>query len=138
MRRFLNLGGVILAAVVLSACVPRAADAPDATRPPPDCYKYPGNPGYPTVRAAILSAFGPYGQAVTDKAGRVACCETGWGPGAGYPNAYYKGLFQLGPHVVAIRQYGGNWWDAYQNAAAARDLYVTRGNWSAWPVCQHA
>lgn len=85
------------------------------------------------VVAAIDKAFGPYG--VTAKAVRVAQCESGLNPNAGYPDAYYKGLFQLGPHVVAIRHYGGNWWDPYQNAAAARDLYVSRGNWSAWPIC---
>jgi hypothetical protein len=85
------------------------------------------------VYEAIDKAFGPYGQ--TAKAVRVAKCESGLNPMAGYPDAYYKGLFQLGPHVVAINHYGGNWFDAYQNAAAARDLYVSRGNWSAWPTC---
>lgn len=82
---------------------------------------------------SIQQAFGYLGQAVVDQAGRVACCESGWGPQAGYPSAYYKGLFQLGEHVVAIYNYGGAWFDAFSNAQAARDLYVSRGyNWSAW------
>src|SRR5687768_18476996 len=51
------------------------------------------------VYEAIDKAFGPYGQ--TAKAVRVAKCESGLNPMAGYPDAYYKGLFQLGPHVVA-------------------------------------
>jgi hypothetical protein len=88
------------------------------------------------VYQAIDKAFGPYG--VTAKAVRVAQCESGLNPNAGYPDAYYKGLFQLGPHVTAINHYGGNWFDPYQNAAAARDLYVTRGDWSAWPNCGRA
>ena len=85
------------------------------------------------VYKAIDAAFGPYGQ--TAKAVRIAKCESGLNPNAGYPDAYYKGLFQLGPHIKAIYHYGGDWFDPYQNAAAARDLFVSRGNWSAWPVC---
>lgn len=103
--------------VVGTACAPRPASTATSAE----------------VYEAIDKAFGPYG--VTAKAVRVARCESGLNPNAGYPDAYYKGLFQLGPHVVAINHYGGNWWDPYQNAAAARDLYVTRGNWSAWPYC---
>lgn len=117
MRRFLALSVGILAVGVLSACGPRPASTATSAE----------------VYEAIDVAFGPYG--VTAKAVRVAACESGLNPNAGYPDAYYKGLFQLGPHVVAIRHYGGDWFDPLQNAQAARDLYVTRGDWSAWPVC---
>ena len=117
-RRRRAIAAVALAAmsVVVAACGPRASTASSAE-----------------VYEAIDAAFGPYGQ--TAKAVRVAKCESGLNPNAGYPDAYYKGLFQLGPHVSAINHYGGNWFDPYQNAAAARDLFVSRGNWSAWPVC---
>jgi hypothetical protein len=83
--------------------------------------------------AAIREVFGPLG--VADKAVSVASCESGLNPMAGYPNATYKGLFQLGPSIVAINAYGGDYFDAWQNAQAARDVYLSRGNWSAWPVC---
>jgi hypothetical protein len=115
MRRVVAAIAIATLGLLGAACAPSSGDAP------------------PDVYAAIDKAFGPYG--VTDKAVRVARCESGLNPMAGYPDAYYKGLFQLGPHVVAINHYGGNWFDAYQNAAAARDLYVSRGDWSAWPTC---
>ena len=116
--RRLALAAVTIAALGLfgAACAPRASTASSDA-----------------VYDAIDQAFGPYGQ--TAKAIRVADCESGLNPNAGYPDDYYKGLFQLNPNIVAINQYGGNFFDPYQNAAAARDLYVTRGNWSAWPVC---
>jgi hypothetical protein len=82
---------------------------------------------------AIREVFGPLG--VADKAVAVARCESGLNPMAGFPDAYYKGLFQLNPSIVAINNYGGDFFDAWQNASAARDIYVSRGNWSAWPHC---
>ena len=117
----LALAAVTIAAlsVLGAACAPRASTASSDA-----------------VYEAIDKAFGPYGQ--TAKAIRVADCESGLNPNAGYPDDYYKGLFQLNPNVVAIRQYGGDFFDPYQNAAAARDLFVTRGDWSAWPNCGRA
>ena len=82
------------------------------------------------AEAVIHEVFGPLGQG--DKAVSVARCESGLNPMAGWPDATYKGLFQLGPHIVAIHAYGGDWFDARANTLAARDLYVARGNWSAW------
>jgi hypothetical protein len=94
----------------------------------------PGPPPPPSAEESIIhEVFGPLG--VGAKAVSVARCESGLNPMAGWPNATYKGLFQLGPHIVAIHAYGGNWFDARQNTLAARDLYLSRGNWSAWPYC---
>lgn len=92
---------------------------------------------YDDSRAAIQQAFGPYGQEVVDKATRVATCESGLWPysGTNKPGYPYHGIFQLGKHIVAIHAYGGNRTDPYQNALAARDLWLQRGNWSAWPHC---
>ncbi len=79
----------------------------------------------------IHEVFGPLG--VADKALSIAWCESGMNALAGYPNATYKGLFQLGPHLQGtVDAYGGQWFDARTNALAARDLYLSRGNWSAW------
>lgn len=119
-----------LIALLLTACVPRPASGP-ALRPPPVCAKYPNNPANLVVQTAILNAFGPYGQEVTDQAGRVACCESGWGPQA--TNGQHRGLFQLGhnyDHTIAF--YGGNVFDPFTNAQVARDSWVTRGGWSAF------
>jgi hypothetical protein len=108
--------------VLAAACGPRVAPAPA-----------PG-PSLP-VYSAINKAFGPYGSTVVSQAFRVAKCESGWVPTAG-AGSYYQGLFQLGRHIAAINNYGGNYLDAWQNAQAARDLYVSRGrSWSAWS-CQ--
>lgn len=85
---------------------------------------------------AINQAFHPYGgDALVNKALRVSKCESGWVVTAG-AGRYYQGLFQLGDHIVAINNYGGDRLNAWQNAQAARDLWLTRGrSWSAWPVC---
>ena len=111
-----------------AACIPFAALLVASCHAPPASTATPAE-----VYEAIDAAFGPYGQ--TAKAVRVAKCESGLNPNAGYPDEKYKGIFQLGPHVSAIHHYGGDFFDPYQNAAAARDLFVTRGNWSAWPTC---
>jgi len=87
-------------------------------------------PSAAAEEAIIHEVFGPLGQG--DKAVSVARCESGLNPMAGWPDATYKGLFQLGPHIVAINAYGGDWFDARANTLAARDLYLSRGNWSAW------
>ena len=90
---------------------------------------------YADSEVAIHRAFDPYGPVVAAKARRVANCESGLWPYSGI-GSYYQGIFQLGEHIVAIHAYGGQRFDPYQNALAARDLYVTRGySWSAWPVC---
>ncbi len=95
------------------------------------CGLSPGPPPPPSPEEAIIhEVFDPLSQGA--KAVSVARCESGLNPLAGWPNATYKGLFQLGPHVAAINAYGGNWFDARQNTLAARDLYVSRGSWSAW------
>jgi hypothetical protein len=91
--------------------------------------------GPPPPRSAeeqiIHEVFDPYGQG--DKAVSVARCESGLNPMAGWPDATYKGLFQLGPHIWGtVAAYGGDWFDARTNTYAARDLYLSRGNWSAW------
>ena len=111
----------VLALVVLvsAACGPTPAPAP-APAPSPE------------VAQSIDAAFGPFGPNVVAQATRVARCESGWVPTAG-AGSYYQGLFQLGTHIQAIAVYGGDYLDPYQNAMAARDLYVSRGNnWSAW------
>ena len=109
----------VVGLVVLTACVPSLAPAPVAA-PAPE------------VEAAIAEAFAPFGETVVAQATQVARCESGWVPTAG-AGRYYQGLFQLGRHIAAINAYGGNWLDPVQNALAARDLYVSRGNsWSAW------
>jgi hypothetical protein len=107
----------LLALVVLTA----AACGPKPAAGPP-----------PVSTAAISQAFSPYGPTVVAQATKIARCESGLVPTAG-AGRYYQGLFQLGRHIVAINNYGGNYLDPYQNAQAARDLYVTRGySWSAW------
>jgi hypothetical protein len=93
------------------------------------------DPGPPPPRSAeeqiIHEVFDPYG--VGDKAVSIARCESGLNPMAGWPNATYKGLFQLGPHLAGtVAAYGGDWFDARTNTYVARDLYLSRGNWSAW------
>ncbi len=95
----------------------------------------PGPPPPPSAEEAIIrEVFAPYG--VADKAVSVARCESGLNPMAGWPNATYKGLFQLGPHLGGtVAAYGGDWFDARTNANVARDLFLSRGNWSAWPHC---
>ena len=112
---------LVLVVLLSTACGPRLA-------PPP--------PAAPiAVQMVIQQAFGPYGQHVVNQAYAVSKCESGWVVTAG-AGRYYQGLFQLGRHIVAIRVYGGNFLDPWQNAQAARDLYVSRGrNWSAW-TCQ--
>lgn len=112
--RLLALFGV--GAALLAACGPGAAPAP----PSPS-------------EAIIREVFDPIGEG--DKAVRVASCESGLNPGAVGGGGTYQGLFQLGPNIVAIHAYGGNRLDARQNALAARDLRVQRGDWSAWPHC---
>ena len=117
--RRVRLVAVVGAAVaLLAACGPNPAPAP-------------ASPGSP--EAIIGEVFAPIGEA--DKAVRVAACESGLNPGAISSGGTYQGLFQLGPHIVAVHAYGGNRLDARQNALAARDLRVSRGNWSAWPYC---
>ena len=106
---------VLVLVVLTAACGPRPSAGPP-----------------PAVSMSINQAFRPFGQGVVDQAFRVAKCESGWVATAG-AGRYYQGLFQLGQHVVAIRSYGGNFLDPWQNAQAARDLYITRGySWSAW------
>lgn len=93
---------------------------------------------YADSDAAIHQAFDPFGPAVVAQAFAVARCESGLWPYSGItkPDPYYRGIFQLGKHIVAINVYGGSFYDPFQNALAARDLYVSRGNsWSAW-TCQ--
>lgn len=105
---------------------------------PPNCWKHPGGyPGYPEVARGILEAFGHLGQHVVDEAGRVACCESGWGPGA--PNG---GLFQITPNgygtvrFYSAKRFGYGTFaihDIWVNSQSARDFYTTRGhNWSAF------
>jgi hypothetical protein len=109
---------VLALVAVTAACGPRPS-------PPP-----PSIP--PAVAMSINQAFGPFGQTVVNQAFRVARCESGWVATAG-AGSYYQGLFQLGRHIVAINNYGGNFLDPWQNAQAARDLYYSRGrSWSAW------
>jgi hypothetical protein len=95
----------------------------------------PGPPPPPSPEEAIIhEVFDPYG--VGGKAVSVARCESGLNPMAGWPDSTYKGLFQLGPHLSGtVAAYGGDWFDARTNSYAARDLYLSRGNWSAWPHC---
>lgn len=132
----MRAGRAALAAVVLlllAACKP----APSPVSPPPSCGRYPGVEPTRTVQNAILEAWGHWGQNAVNEAGRVACCESSWLPWNVSPDGTYKGLFQLGPHVVAINAYGGNFFDARQNALAARDRYSynrTHGlpAWSGW------
>lgn len=118
---------------LVSGCAPKPAPGPIG--PPPVCQKYPNNPANVAVQMSIQQAFGPYGQAVVDQAGRVACCESGWGPQA--VNGQYLGLFQTGSNGYAtIRFYSGGAFlpfDPFVNAQTARDFYVTRGRtWSAF------
>lgn len=89
---------------------------------------------------AVEQAFAPFGPVVVAQAHRVAECESNHNPYAGLLQSFrghpYLGVFQLGPHIVAINNYGGNRLDPFQNAYAAAELYVSRGyNWSAW-TCQ--
>lgn len=123
------LAGVVL--ILLAGCGPRPAPGP-ATSPPPVCWKYPNNSANATVQQAILKAFGHLGQGVVNEAGRVACCESGWGPRA--VNGQYRGLFQLGSNFNGtIAFYGGDVFNAYTNAQVARDSYIQRGHsWSAF------
>lgn len=114
-RRTVLIFSACLAVLSLTACLPPAPPA-----------------SYPEVEAFIHEVFDPLGQG--DEAVRVAQCESGLNPHAG-AGRYYQGVFQLGRHIVAINQYGGDYLDYRQNVQAARDLYVTRGNWSAW-TCQ--
>lgn len=119
--RWQRLVLVLVALVIVAGCAPRRSAAPP-----------PGPP--PVVYSAINEAFGPYG--ATNQALSVAKCESGWVPTAG-AGQYYQGLFQLGRHISAINAYGGNFLDAFQNAQAARDLWISRGrSWSAWPNCR--
>lgn len=97
------------------------------------CDRFVVSPGPPSIEQMIHQVFDPYGEG--DKAVRVARCESGLEPNAVGGGGTYKGLFQLGPHIVAIHAYGGNRHDPWANINAARDLYVQRGNWSAWPHC---
>ena len=93
---------------------------------------------YADSEAAIHQAFDPFGPVVYAQARAVAMCESGLWPysGLGKPGHRYYGIFQLGSHILAINVYGGQWFDPFQNALAARDLYVSRGHsWSAWS-CQ--
>jgi hypothetical protein len=123
-RRFVRPGRLIAALVavlVVAGCAPRPSAGPSGPTLP--------------VYSGINSAFGPYGPGVVSKAIAVAKCESGWVPTAG-AGSYYQGLFQLGRHITAINNYGGDFLHPYQNAAAARDLWLSRGmSWSAWPVC---
>ena len=110
---------VVALIVLTAACGPRVGSAPAPTPPP-------------AVAMSINQAFGPFGSTVVAQATRVAKCESGWVATAG-AGSYYQGVFQLGRHIVAIRNYGGNFLDPWQNAQAARDLYISRGySWSAW------
>lgn len=119
MRHTRLMIGVIALIVLTAACAPRVGSAP---APSPS----------PAVYTSIKKAFGPFGPAVVSQAVTVAKCESGWVATAG-AGSYYQGLFQLGRHIVAINNYGGNYLDAWQNAQAARDLYYSRGrSWSAW------
>lgn len=117
-RRLRLLALLGAAVALLAACGPGAAPAPAPPSP---------------SEAIIREVFDPIGEG--DKAVRVASCESGLNPGAISGGGTYQGLFQLGAHIVAINAYGGNRLDARQNALAARDLRISRGNWSAWPVC---
>ena len=125
-RRFVQPGrliAVLVAVLVVAGCAPRASSGP------------PPGPTLP-VYSGIKTAFGPYGSGVVGQALSVAKCESGWVPTAG-AGSYYQGLFQLGRHIVAINNYGGDFLHPYQNAAAARDLWLSRGmSWSAWPNCR--
>ena len=89
---------------------------------------------------AVESAFARFGPAVQQQAHRVAECESNHNPYGGLLESLrghrYYGVMQLGGHVVAIHNYGGQFFDPYQNALAAAELYESRGNsWSAWE-CQ--
>lgn len=108
---------VLMGLVVLAGCHPDSIT--------------PAAPDFPAQNAAIIHAvFDPLGQG--DKAVRVASCESGLNHNALSSGGTYAGLFQIGRHVVAIHAYGGNRLDPWANAYAARDLFVQRGNWSAW------
>ena len=110
-------------AFLLTACAPN----PDGTL---RAYTYADS------EQAIHQAFDPFGPVVYAQARAVAKCESGLYPYSGLGKRNYFGIFQLGSHIEAIHVYGGQWFDPYQNALAARDLYVSRGrNWSAW-TCQ--
>ena len=127
MKRLLAACALIL---TLGACAPAPGGGP-TFRPPPVCWKYPANPANVAVQLSIQQAFGPYGQAVVDQAGRVACCESGWGPQA--VNGQYRGLFQLGYNYNGtIAFYGGAVFDPFTNTQVARDSWVTRGGWAAF------
>lgn len=121
--RWLRLLATLALLVTLAACVPIPTDGTYYT--------------YADSEQAIHEAFDPYGQAVYEKARRIAACESGLWPysGSTKANPYYRGVFQLGRHIVAINVYGGDFYNPYQNALAARDLWLSRGNWTAWPWC---
>jgi len=129
-RRTVRLAAAVVAVAALAtACEFGPGPSPSSAPAPSPAASAALSPD----EAVIREVFGPLG--VADQAVSVAACESGLNPMAGYPDATYKGLFQLGPHIVAIYQYGGDFFDARANVQAARDLYVSRGNWSAWPVC---
>ena len=143
-RRSWAILAALAVLLTLSACVPRPAAGPAATLPTA-CWKFPANPANTEVAGAIYEAFAHLGQAVVDKAGRVACCESGWGPQA--VNGQYRGLFQLGSgfdgtiRFYSVKRFGTLVafapFDAWVSAQAARDSYVTRGGWSAF-ACRYA
>lgn len=124
---------LVTLALATTGCL-RPSPGPASAGPQGGCKTYYAT-APPVVADAIYRAFGHLGQEVVNQAGRVACCESGWGPEA--TNGQYRGLFQLGYNYNGtITFYGGNVFNAFTNAQVARDSYVTRGySWSAFQ-CQ--
>ena len=132
---------LILAALTLAGCVPAPAAGPASTGPQGGCKSY-YTQAPAVISEAIFQAFGYLGQEAVDAAGRVACCESGWGPQASNPSGA-RGLFELTHNYdPTIAFYAAKvglppdaWWDPWVNAQVARDSYVANGGWARW-VCQ--
>lgn len=143
MRRAL-LGALI--ALTLTGCIPNVTPGPAVTGPRGGCKTYYADAPPPVVDEAIFEAFGYLGQTVVNQAGRVACCESGWGPAAANPSSDARGLFQLelrynGSTIRFYSQMRGYppgvtaWADPWVNAMTARDVWLESHSWRAW-VCQ--
>lgn len=125
MRFRLLVPCALLLAALGAACLPPGPSAPPDARPCTETV---------SVDGAIDCAFAELGLQRQDEAHRVASCESGKNPYA--TNGQYRGLFQLGyAYNATIAFYGGDVFDPYTNAQAARDSVKNNGGWVRWQ-CQ--
>ena len=68
----------------------------------------------------------------------IAGLESGLFPGSYNPRGGYRGVFNLGPNYDGTFSVTGDGdpFNPYTNAAVARIIYDSRGNWSAWSTAR--